>query len=179
MSAGTGARFERCTGMTRFPLLLLSLALPTALAAQTAVAPKPVTVGDVAGKPLDDLNLRKGEIAPALESALAAPYRLPGKGTCPQLRREIVALDAALGPDIDAATDQTTAQKRAEAVGGTAKTVVGSLIPFGGIIREVTGANATERRRQVYLYAGSVRRAFLKGYGTAHGCGLVAKRKRR
>jgi len=142
------------------------------VSAQTAAAPQPVTAGDIAGKPLDDLNLRKDKdkIAPALEAASANPYAVPGQGRCAILNREVASLDAALGPDIDASTSSSTKQKRDRAVGGTARSVVGSLIPFDGVVRLISGANAADAHRALYLYAGSVRRAFLKGYARAKGC---------
>ncbi|WP_353227059.1 hypothetical protein [Novosphingobium sp.] len=148
----------------------LALVVPMPAPAQTVVAPKPVTVGDVATKPIDDLNLRKVPIAPALETAMANPYGLPAKGRCAGLQRDIAALDAALGPDIDESVAPTRRQKRDRVIVGTARSVVGGIIPFGGIVREISGANAEDNRRARYLYAGSVRRAWLKGYARARGC---------
>jgi hypothetical protein len=145
---------------------------PLPVFAQTAAAPQPVTAADIAGKPLDDLNLRKDKdkIAPALEAARAHPYTVPGNGRCLTLNREIASLDVALGPDIDSTTSPSEAQKRDRAVGGTARSVVGSLIPFDGVIRQISGANAAAAHREMFLYAGSVRRAFLKGYAKATRC---------
>jgi hypothetical protein len=138
--------------------------------AQTAVAPKPVTATDVAAAPVDTLNLRKEKTAPVLVAAKAHPYTLPGGGSCAALNRNVGQLNEALGPDIEEVTNPSEQQKRAAAIAGTARSVVNSLIPFGGIVREITGATAEEKRRAVFLYAGSVRRAFLKGYARAKGC---------
>lgn len=140
--------------------------------AQTAVAPQPVTAGDVAGKPLDDLNLRKDKdkIAPVLVAAQAAPYSTAGHGRCAGLNVEVARLNDALGPDIDDVSAQSTAQKRNRAIGNTTRSVVGSLIPFDGVVRQISGANAADAHRAVYVYAGSVRRAYLKGYAAARGC---------
>ena len=151
-------------------IILMTIAVP--VAAQTVVAPQPVTPEDIVGKPLDDLNLRKdrGRITPALVAAQANPYAIPGKGSCAVLNHEVAALDAALGPDVDTDTTDTIAQKRARAVGGTARAMVGSLIPFDSLIRQISGANAAAGHRDRYLYAGSVRRAFLKGYARAKSC---------
>jgi hypothetical protein len=72
-----------------------------------------------------------------------------------------------LGDDIDVVEEKTAGEKRGNTVGSLAKSVVGSLIPFGGIIREISGANENQRQWQVALYAGSVRRAFIKGAAAA------------
>ena len=151
----------------------IGMANPIPASAQTAAAPQSVTAGDVAGKPLDDLNLRKEKIAPVLEAAQANPYRIPGKGRCADLNREVADLNEALGPDIDESISPSAQQKRDRAIGGTARSVVGSLIPFGGVVREISGANAAENHRELYLYAGIVRRAFIKGYARARACRIA------
>jgi len=152
---------------------VLALFSPVATVAQTAVAPKPVTATDVAAAPVDELNLRKQKYDPALIRAQSHPYTLPGGGACPALNHEVAVLNRALGPDIDETSSLTEQEKRSQAVGGTARSVVGGLIPFGGVIRAISGATAEERRRELYLYAGSVRRAYLKGYARARGCHIA------
>lgn len=144
-------------------------------AAQTVVAPQNVTAGDVVATPLDNLNLRKEDIPPILIAAREDTYNLAGLRTCRAIGAEVVQLDQVLGPDIDVAIDKTRDEKRGNAVGQVAKSVIGSFIPFGGVIREVTGAAGRERQWQVALYAGASRRAFLKGYGQARGCRYPAR----
>jgi hypothetical protein len=155
--------------LARFACLAAMAAAATAHG-QTAVAPQPVTAADVATKPLDDLNLHKEKIAQVLEAAKAHPYTLAGIERCAEMNREVATLTEALGPDIDAAATPSEQAKRDRAVGGTARSLVSSLIPFDGVIRQISGANAAEARREQYLYAGSVRRAFIKGYARARGC---------
>lgn len=159
----------------RLAIALLIGAAAVPLAAQTVVAPPNVTAGDVATAPLDTLNLKKDEIPPILVAAREDTYAVAGLRSCKAIGAEIVQLDAVLGPDIDVATDKTKSEKRGNAVGAVAKSVVNSFIPFGGVIREVTGAAAKERQWQVALYAGASRRAFLKGYGQARGCRYPAR----
>lgn len=154
-------------------LLLGAAAAPAS--AQTVVSPPNVKAGDVAMAPLDNLNLRKEDIPPILISAREDTYGLAGMRTCRAIGAEIVQLDQVLGPDIDIATDKTRDEKRGNAVGQVAKSVIGSFIPFGGVIREVSGAAGRERQWQVALYAGASRRAFLKGYGQARGCHYPAR----
>ena len=68
-----------------------------------------------------------------------------------------------------------TWKRPATAPGAIAKSVLGSFIPFRGIIREVSGANAQERLWDRALYAGAARRAFLKGMGEQRGCAWPAR----
>ena len=53
--------------------------------------------------------------------------------------------------------------------------MVGSFIPFRGLIREISGANEQERKLQLAIYAGSTRRSFLKGVGYQRGCPWPAR----
>jgi hypothetical protein len=70
-------------------------------------------------------------------------------------------LNGVLGEDVD------SARKRGKAVipGKVAQDIVGGIIPFRGVVREITGANAESRALQQAIYAGFARRAFLKGVG--------------
>ena len=147
---------------------LSAIALSTAPAsAQTAVSQETVTAGDVVTKPLSDLNIKKDEIPEVLVSARDKPYDLTGLKRCAAISSAIINLDAVLGDDIDVARDDGRSTVN---VGNIAKSLVGSLIPFGGVIREISGANAQQRKWQEAIYAGSVRRAYLKGVGQQRGC---------
>jgi hypothetical protein len=149
---------------------MLALA-PIATPAQTAVDPKDATAGQVVTKPLTDLNLKKDEIPPILQSARSDPYSLAGMKRCIDIQGEVARLDSALGDDVDIAE----MSRRGPGVGNIAKSIVGSLIPFGGVIRELSGANENQRQWQLALYAGTARRAFLKGYGQQKGCKYPAR----
>jgi hypothetical protein len=59
--------------------------------------------------------------------------------------------------------------------GRVAQSVVGSLIPFRGVIREISGANAHDRALREAVIAGVARRSFLKGIGQARGCRYPAR----
>lgn len=159
----------------RLAIALLIAGSTYPLAAQTVVAPSNVTAGDVATAPLDTLNLKKDEIPPILIAAREDTYTVKGMRTCRAIGAGIAQLDAVLGPDIDVATDKTRDEKRGNAMGQVAKSVINSFIPFGGVIKEVTGAASKERQWQIALYAGASRRAFLKGYGQARGCRYPAR----
>jgi hypothetical protein len=130
-----------------------------------------VSAGDVAMTPLSDLNIRKGHIPPLLIAAQARPYDLSGIRTCGQIAASVGELDAVLGEDIDVA--QSRSQRTS--AGRVAQAAVANFIPFRGIIRELSGANAQDRKVQAAIYAGSARRAFLKGVGQQRGCRYPAR----
>lgn len=50
------------------------------------------------------------------------------------------------------------------------RTIVNALIPFRGLVREVTGAAPAERRLQAAISTGLARRGFLRGMATTKGC---------
>ena len=154
--------------------LLLCAAVPPAFG-QTVVDQPNVKAVDVVTKPLSDLNLRKDDVPPILLAARENPYELGGLRTCRAIQAEVGQLNAALGDDIDISIEKTRDEKRGNAVGNVAKSVITAFIPFGGVIREVSGAAANDRQMQVLLYAGASRRAFLKGYGQARGCRYPAR----
>lgn len=148
-----------------------------AKAAEPAKEPdKPITQQDVGAKdvamtPLSDLNLRKGEIPQLLLDAQENPYTLARMSRCPQIAAAVGELDAVLGEDIDVA--QSNGHRTS--AGRVAQSVAGSFIPFRGVIREISGANAQDRKVQAAIYAGTARRAFLKGVGQQRGCRYPAR----
>ena len=126
--------------------------------------------------PLSDLNVRKKDVPVVLEAAMAKPYDLGGIKSCKGLSTAIMDLNGALGDDIDVATgEKTDDEKMGNSAGAIAKSVIGSFIPFLGVIREVSGANAQDRMWNRALYAGAARRAFLKGIGEQRGCAWPAR----
>ena len=60
------------------------------------------------------------------------------------------------------------AKRSVAKIGGTA--VVNSLIPFRGVVREISGAAAADRRLQAATDAGIARRGFLRGVYQTRGC---------
>lgn len=151
---------------------LLALAASPVLAAQD----KPLTndepdAVDVAKTPVTDLNINKREIPAILLQAQARPYSVTGLGRCSSLTGEVAALDDVLGPDLDLPEEE----RARISPGRVAKTVVGSFIPFRGLIREVSGANDHDRRVRAAIQAGLARRGFLKGVGQAKGCAYPAR----
>jgi len=156
---------------------ILTLAIALAATPATAGEPdKPVTdrsvsAGDVAATPASDLNLRKEDIPPVLIAAQARPYDLAGLTRCNRISSAVSELNAVLGDDIDLPQDDN----KGPSAGSVAQSVVGSFIPFRGVIRELSGANGQEKRMQAAVYAGVARRAFLKGVGLQRGCPYPAR----
>ncbi len=153
------------------PLLLAPLLFLQATVDTHAQAAKSPTVRDVAETPLRDVNLTKTKIPPVLERAVAAPYALAGLNSCGRIAAQVSELDAALGEDIDV----QHARGHPVTAGRLAQSVVDSFIPFGGIIKEVSGANSGQRRLQAAVAAGFARRGFLKGVGLSRHCPAPAR----
>jgi hypothetical protein len=152
------------------PLMACTL-IATPVTAQDDEPGRPLTnrdpdAMDVATTPMTDLNLRKDQIPQLLIDAQAKPYDLDGLTNCGQLAARIGEFDALLGDDLD--LPQTPGQRISP--GRIGQVVVGSFIPFRGLIREVSGANDQRRRVEAAISAGFVRRAFLKGVGQQQGC---------
>ena len=128
------------------------------------------TAGRIATQPAYDVGARKREIPPVLVAAGAAPYGPSGTATCAQIAQGIAALTEVLGTDYRAQnvpTKENRAGKVAEAGG---KSVVNSIIPFRGLVREMTGAAPAQRRLNAAIDAGYARRGFLRGLQLARRC---------
>ena len=125
-----------------------------------------VTAGDVALTPLSDLNLTRAEIDTLLLQARAAPYDTTGIHRCSDIIAAVRQLNALLGEDLDSAE----AKERGVSAGHIAQWAIGRFIPFRGLIREVSGARAHERKVRDAIVGGMMRRAFLKGLGQQKGC---------
>ncbi|MFN7158952.1 MAG: hypothetical protein ACK4MR_09715 [Erythrobacter cryptus] len=155
--------------------LWLGLALAPLGSAAAQSMPEP-DVEEVAKTPLRDLNIDARDIPEVLLSAEADPYATKGLGRCTALTREIAALDEVLGADYDIASGK---QRDRISEGRIGQSLVGSLIPFRGIVREVTGAASNDRALRAAYTAGMVRRGFLKGLGLQRGCAYPARPKRK
>jgi len=127
--------------------------------------------GEIATQPVRDVGAQKIDIPAPIRQAAVAPYALKGLRTCARLRRAIFELNDVLGPDYDGAvaTHENKAGKLAEAGG---KTIVNTIIPFRGLVREISGAAPAERRLNADIRAAYARRGFLRGVATARKCRL-------
>lgn len=166
-------------GTGKFAIFLTALAVPGMAAplarAQTAIDPANVKVTDIALQPLTELNLRHARIAPILAKARSQPYALAEIDSCDKIAHQVSALDAALGADIDTAEGKAVATRFANGAGRIARSTIMSFVPFHAVVREVSGASARQHDFDRALYAGSVRRAYLKGIGEERGCAYPAR----
>lgn len=153
-------------------LTVLSLTIGAPALAQEG-APKESTIEGTANTVAEPFDGK--EVPPKLLAVQGAPYSLAGLGKCSAIIQEITELDQVLGPDVNQTVDKSRAKKREETAGRVAGSVAGSVIPFRGLIGEVTGANAERRRYAEAVYAGTVRRGFLKGVGLERGCKAPAR----
>lgn len=124
---------------------------------------------DIGSQPARDVGMSKREIPPILEKAFDNPYSLQGLKTCKAIAGEITQLNAVLGPDYTIGNEYTEnrAGKLAEAGG---KTIINSIIPFRGLVREMTGAAPADRHMNAVVDAGLARRGFLRGVHLRQGC---------
>nr|WP_210359123.1 hypothetical protein [Sphingomonas beigongshangi] len=125
--------------------------------------------GKIVAQPAHDVGVAKTEIPPLLLKAADDPYSIEGLGNCTALTAAIRELNDVLGPDFTTARQrrENRAGKIAEAGG---RSVVNALIPFRGIVREITGAAPAQRRMNAAIDAGYARRGFLRGVHHARRC---------
>jgi hypothetical protein len=130
------------------------------------------TMENIATKPLKDMNIVKKKVPPELEAMMAEPYSLKGLKTCRQLQAEVRKIDRMIGPDVDSKEASAEARKQtpAEFVFGATEAIAGSLIPFTGLIRYVSGAQKRERYAAAAVFAGAIRRSYIKGTARNRGC---------
>ena len=145
------------------------------LAHAQGAAPPGKTVGDAVTQPLSDVNLKRRELPPEILAIRDHPYAMENVRDCAAITAEVRKLDAALGPDFDEIEIDPEARKRKEAAASAAGGLVSSFIPFRFILREVSGATKAERDYREALYAGIVRRGFLKGIGQERKCALPGR----
>lgn len=132
--------------------------------------------GDAVIAPLGDLNLVRAKIPQALREAAVAPYGEPAPRDCANLAERIRALDAVLGADLDApkSTEASLLERGVDQVGKASINMISdtttSIVPFRGWVRRLTGAERHSKRVAAAITAGSLRRAYLKGYARAQGC---------
>ncbi len=158
-------------GVLLAPMIAVPL-LASPAVAQRAVTDETVTAGDVVRMPLDDLNINRDPIPRTLLLASEAPYNSAGLDDCAEVRTEIADLDAVLGEDLDMILPVKREGLRA---GKIAKSMLGTLIPYRGLIREVSGANRHAEAFKEAIAAGMMRRAYLKGLGQAMDCPYPAR----
>lgn len=142
---------------------------PTRSAQPSAIEEGGEKAGQIVTQPVRDVGVAKTAIPPILVKAKEDPYSLVGLETCTELDLAMDELNEVLGPDFASADDkkENRAGKLAEAGG---KTIVNALIPFRGLIREISGAAPAKRRLDAAIDAGFARRGFLRGVYRTRDC---------
>lgn len=165
------------TTLALLPLALLAACATSTPPASTDTAPTDKRVADAVTTPLSDLNLVRAKIPPALISAKQNPYLAPAEPACASLLSEVRALDAALGPDLDATSssaDPSLIERGGDAAGnaaiGAIRSTAEDVVPFRGWVRKLTGAERHSREVAAAVAAGGIRRAYLKGIAQSRAC---------
>lgn len=171
--------------MTRTLALLATALALTASAAQSQTQSEPSSrartssqanresLSGAAKAPLRDLNFIRTQVPQVLLEALADPYARPTTRKCPELVALILPLNDALGADIDiprVEDEQGMVQRSRPMALGAVAGMASDVIPFRGVVRQVTGAAKHDEYVQAAILAGTARRAYLKGLGEARGC---------
>jgi len=142
-------------------------AAPAAQALEAKTVVDPIT--GAVKQPFRDLNLIREQSPDALVKAADEPYAKPSSGSCHGVSEELAALDAALGPDLDAGV---TTRKGSGMVSDLLKGATN--IPFRGVVRRVTGAHKHQQKVEAAVVAGVARRGYLRGVAEARGCNTQA-----
>ena len=126
-------------------------------------------------QPLRDLNIDGKDLPPLLLDIGNDPYSTEGIASCAHLSQAIGDIDILIGSDIDDPVERSNLQKGVNSAGRVAGSIVGGIIPFRGVVREISGAKGEERRLRLLVNAAMARRGFLKGIGLAKDCPLPAR----
>ncbi|MDF2495958.1 MAG: hypothetical protein K0S66_2892 [Sphingomonas sp.] len=150
----------------------MGILLPFLLSGAAFAQEAPSTMdkaGNIVRQPVRDVGIEKEKIPPVLQTAVENPYAPLPSRSCRSINVALGELNAVLGQDftVGAQTNEDRAGKIAEEVG---RTIVNSLIPFRGLVREISGAGPAERRLEAAVTAGIARRGYLRGLASERGC---------
>ncbi len=144
------------------------------LEARTLDHPEKEGLPGAVESPFMDANLIKTEIPPVLTDAEEAPYAPPDPVACRQIAEDVRMLDEALGDDFDVGESEDPRTRKGRVAGetvvGVARDVENDFIPFRSWVRRLSGAQKHANAVRAAVYAGRVRRSYLKGMGQALGC---------
>jgi hypothetical protein len=137
--------------------------------------------------PFEDINVKRQDIPEKLQQVSVNPYALPKRILCSYVREEIAELDTLLGPDLGPKqpsgsflsvrkgeyVDEGATAAHDEAIHMVANRV--NIIPFRGIVRNISGADKHAKAVERAYQAGRLRRAFLKGMEASMSSHCVEK----
>jgi hypothetical protein len=136
-----------------------ALAIAAVLAGAPSAFAQQVHPGEEQG-----LGLTGPDVPQILKDARAHPYAVPDPATCGSVTGEIAALDNVLGADLD----NSLAPKKKG--GPDPMAAVREFLPYGGVVRFLTGAGKKEQRLVNAALAGWERRGFLKAVARSMAC---------
>jgi hypothetical protein len=150
---------------------LVLITAPPALA-QTREEQERLEWEEAAKTPLRDLNVMPKKIPEVLRDAVSDAYCPPRQMNCRAIGLEVQGLEEVLGEDFDAPPPPppTKEEKRTGAANVVLKGAAGSIVPFRGWVRQLTGAERHAQEVQTAIAAGRVRRAYMKGLGVMMRC---------
>ncbi len=141
------------------PFITLSLAACTTSQVKKNAADTPEAV---ATAPTKALNINKREIPDELKD-LGNPYDVKEGLSCQDIQDEITFLTEFAGPDWDSDEHYTKS-------GRSAAEFADAVLPYGGIVRFISGASEHEKKLAAAHGYSSVRRAVLKTRAKNKGC---------
>ena len=105
------------------------------------------------------LGLTGADVPPLLAAIKTEPYKAPAAPACDTVPAEILAIDDLIGADLDTPPEPEDNKKSLISKGeGLAR----GLVPYGGVVRFVTGANKKDKElREAVPSAAAARRRFL------------------
>lgn len=131
--------------------------------------------------PFQDANLIRTKIPEILLDAEEAPYAPPQPASCDHIANGVAELDAVLGDDFDIHESEDPNVHKGRVAGETmvviARDAEDDFIPFLGWVKLLSGAQKHANAVRTAVYAGRVRRSYLKGLGQALGCAWPAAPK--
>jgi hypothetical protein len=102
---------------------------------------------------------------------MTKPYASPTALSCNGIAAEIDTLNKVLGSDVDEVVlDAKGRPKTSIDAWAMAQNAAGGFIPFRGVVRQVSGAEARFQEMKQAILAGFVRRGYLKGMRSQLGC---------
>lgn len=117
------------------------------------------------------LGLTGADVPQLLKDIKADPYRAATAPACDTIPAEIQAIDDLIGHDVDfkPPPSDTTTKVEDQAMKSGASVVRG-LVPYGGVVRFVTGANKKDDALREAIVAGYARRGYLRGVQATLKC---------
>jgi hypothetical protein len=132
-------------------------------------------MADAAIAPLKDVGLVRPNVPLTLQE-LRYPYDVTALGgSCVHVSYELGRLDAALGaesyqPRAKVKLSERGMDEATEGASDLMRDATTGVIPFRGVVRNVSGAEKAARDAARARQLGELRRSFLRGYGSALGC---------